>query len=73
MRPAGRTSEMTMTIMKLIPAEEMLVGETRREVEAESPHQGIIGQLARMLGGNPGSRTSLVGWEPVSSDEETMI
>ena len=39
-----------MTIMKLIPAEEMLVGEMRNEVEAEAPRLEKTGQLAIMLG-----------------------
>ena len=51
---------MAMTIMKLILAEEMLAREMKKEVEAEAPHLEKIGQLAITLGGNPGSRTSLI-------------
>ena len=52
---------MATIIMKLTLAEGMLVRGTRKEVEAEAPHLEKIGQLATTLGGNPRSRTYLVG------------
>ena len=64
---------MATTTMKLIPAKKMLVEETKKEVEAGAPHLERTDQRAITLGGSPGSKTSLFGWEPASSDEETMI
>ena len=50
----------------------MLVGETRREVEAEAHHLEKTINQEEMLGGSPDKTMSLAGSEPASSSEETM-
>ena len=70
---ANRGSEMAMAIMRPTQAEGMLVGGTRREVEAEAPHLEKIFMKDIMLGGSPDKTTSLGGSEPVRSGEGMTI
>ena len=69
---ASQGSEMATATMRPTQAEGMLVGETRREVEAEVHHLEKTDKQDVMLGGSPDKTTSLAGSEPTSNGGETM-
>ena len=70
---ACHDSEMAIATMRPTQAEEMLVGRTKKEVEAGTRHLEKTDKQVITLGGSPGKITSLAGLEPASSGEEMMI
>ena len=67
---ASQGSEMATATMRTTQAEGMLVGGTRREVEAEGHHLDKTNKQDVMLGGSPDKIMYLASSEPASNDKE---